>query len=413
MAVTKSARTAAWSRRKLLSYSVLVFVLLFLITEAICRIVFFFAHQGLHTTVYIQGSPLKVGDPLLQWKNRPFYTDHNRLFQYNQQSMKSMVGDVFIPAKNKDDFWIVLTGASAMEGMGSNKNGEWIDITGREDYAADATIGFYLQQLVQQQLPAKKVKVFNAACSGYCVYQSYYRWMQLSGKMEADWVVSMDGFNEPASLKANESVQDVLEKDWAASPQFHFPLNAIVFLTSHSAFINAVKQAIFHMRQSWRAESNRQKQFPYRQKWRDTAVPPVRFSVVSRGIQDAVDSFALTLHKYDSLLSSQHINHLLLVQPHMSLRDTTQLGDEEKAVNHYYRAAFNDADRNLFMKLLHRKFGTQVPAAKNIFSMDAVHRWKEEVFVDYCHFTVAANKKIAAEICRYIISSGKAPVFPN
>ncbi len=413
MSEEKRGGTAKWTRLKLFSYSGLVLLLLFLIFEVIFRIVFYFSYLGLHTSVSIQGSALKTGDTALIWKNQPFYTDHKRRFQFNEESMKAVVGDVFIPSKKEDDYWIVLTGASAMEGMGANKNGAWIDITGREDYAADATIAFYLQQLVQQQMPGKKVKVFNAACSGYCICQSYNRWVQLSKKIKADWVVSMDGCNEPAVLKGSESVRSIQQQDWEGSPQFHFPLNLIMFLTSHSAFINALKQGLFHARQSWRMESNRQKLYPERQKWRNAAVEPMRFSEINQGIQSAVDSFTLTLLRYDSLLFKQGVNHLLLVQPHMSLRDTTGLDDEETAVNRYYRAAFNYADMNVFMKLLHQQFGKQQGVKNNILSMDAVHHWKENVFVDYCHFTNAANKRIAAEISRYIVSSGKIPVFVN
>jgi hypothetical protein len=45
--------------------------------------------------------------------------------------------------------------------------------------------------------------------------------------------------------------------------------------------------------------------------------------------------------------------------------------------------------------------------------MDAVHRWKENVFVDYCHFTGTVNKKIGIEISCYILSDSNTPVFIN
>ena len=45
--------------------------------------------------------------------------------------------------------------------------------------------------------------------------------------------------------------------------------------------------------------------------------------------------------------------------------------------------------------------------------MDQVHYWTEWVFTDYCHFTKEANKKIAHEIGKHIISNGKYEVFKH
>ena len=55
--------------------------------------------------------------------------------------------------KEKNSLWILLLGASAMEGMGSNKNGKWFDITNVSDHTYEETISAYLTDLLQKKYP--------------------------------------------------------------------------------------------------------------------------------------------------------------------------------------------------------------------------------------------------------------------
>jgi hypothetical protein len=411
-AIKSQTGTSKWSKGKLIKYTFFVFLLIFFLLELIFRFLFFINNNGFHTTIKIQGGPLQTSDSVLIWRNQPFYLDYEGKFQNNEEGMRSSVKDVYIPVKKSNDFWVLLTGASAMEGMGSNRNGEWIDITGVEDHPYSETIGYYLQQMLQVELPDKKIKVFNAATSGYTIYQSFYSYEVLSKKINADWIISMDGVNEPVLLNKKESTLDLLKNDWNKNPQFHSPLKFIIALTTHSALINSIKQNLFHIKQTYRANRNKQAKYPIRQKWIAMSPPSVQFATPDEMVQRTMGNFNTIIKRYDSSLTAAGKKHLLLIQPHMSLRDTTDLAHEEKAVNHYYRALYNDSLVNTFMKLIHQQFaGNQQITGKNIFSMDAVHRWKGWVFVDYCHFTKQANKKIAAEIKRYILSNGHSPVF--
>jgi len=43
--------------------------------------------------------------------------------------------------------------------------------------------------------------------------------------------------------------------------------------------------------------------------------------------------------------------------------------------------------------------------------MYAVHDWEDWVFLDYCHFSESANRKIADEIANFILSNGKDKPF--
>jgi hypothetical protein len=43
--------------------------------------------------------------------------------------------------------------------------------------------------------------------------------------------------------------------------------------------------------------------------------------------------------------------------------------------------------------------------------MAGVEKWPGWVFVDYCHFTKEANKRIARELADYIVADGKMEIF--
>jgi lysophospholipase L1-like esterase len=411
MTEKNSGQTSKWSKRKLFSFALFTTLILFAALEIIFRIVFFFQFYTLHTSSSIQGSPLQISDSVLIFRNQPFYVDYERKYQNNEEGMKSEVGDEYIGTKTDKDFWVLLTGASAMEGMGSNRNGEWLDITGVDDHPANATIAAYLQQLLQEKMPDKKVKVFNGATSSFTTYQSHMRYVTLAEKLKPDWVISMDGVNDPSSLKEGQSMMNIIKDNWNQSPQFSYPLKQIIFLTRHSSLLNAIKQMLFHIKQNIRQQKAIKNNFPARIKWLHSTAPPLRFAVLSDDIKRGVASFSLCLLAYDSALNARHQNHLLLIQPQMCFRDTTQLGDIEKAVNHYYRATFQDSIKQAYLKGIYDRFSAKDSLHKNIVEMKAVHSWPGWVFVDYCHFSDEATKKIAQEIYNYIISDGHAEIF--
>jgi hypothetical protein len=300
-----------------------------------------------------------------------------------------------------------------MEGMGSNRNGDWLSITGVDDHPYDETIAYYLQQQLQQAMPGKRVKVFNAAFSSSILYQSYQRYLQLANKLQPDWVISMDGQNDPSTLAPNESSIDYIKNEWSKNPQFHSPLKYIIAFTQHSAFINAIKQKLFDFKQNAKAYNARKKDFPLRTQWAMATAPPIQIAAEDEGTKRAADNFSRWLLSYDSALNKAHRKHLLLLQPHMFLRDTIHLTTTELALNHYYRSVFQDAKQNAFLNEIYKRFSVADTLHSNIVPMLSVHTWTEPVFVDYCHFTDEATKKIAAEIYAYIVSDGKASIFKS
>lgn len=394
-----------WTRKKLFAFSFIVCVLILLLTELIFRILFWSEIKGYNSSVFIQGNTIQMEDSSLVFRNRPFYLDYYRRFQYNEAGMRSKPADVWMPKKDSSDYWIFLFGGSAMEGMGSNKDGEWLDISGVGDYPWNENIAFYLQQLLQEKMPGKKVRVFNAANTSYTIEQSYLRYLQLSSLYKMDWVISMDGQNNPPSLAADETVLDFVRKDWQQNPAHKFPMKWILPLTRHSAFVNKLKQTIFHVKQQNRTQKNIESNYPRLGFWLNATSPVLRFKRVDESTDRAVNSFYGQLIQFDSVLNARNQKHLLLVQPHLIFRDSLMMNNTEKALLHYYRHAYNDSAMNSYLLEIRTRLKAKIPNADSstIQLMDRFDHISQPVFVDYCHFTKEGNLLIAKNLMQYIL----------
>lgn len=393
-----------WSRKKLFKFSVITIVLVLLVLELVFRIVFAFEYKGYHTSVYVQGNTLQVNDTDLIFRNRPFYVDYNKNYQFNEEGMRSEAGKVLMPEKKANDLWIFIFGGSAMEGSGSNKDGEWLDITGVPDHKPEATIAGMLQVILQPKFPSKNIRVFNAANTGYSIYQSRKRYEQLAKKYQADWVISMDGENEPAVLKPGEDIKTVLQNRWNESAVFDFPLNTIIAITSHSAFANKIKQVAFNTRNSGRLKKNKKEGYPARTKWGRQPFGELKYAQPTPETQNAAAEFISELKQFDSVLTARNQKHLLYIQPHLSLRDKTKMNKTEKALFNYYTASYNDPFNNLMRKNI---LEGNHAFSSNIKSLAGLHKTDKQLFVDYCHFTQEANWLIAFTIAQDIVTAEK------
>lgn len=392
-----------WPIKKRILYSSIACLLVLLALESAFRIVFWITNKDYQTTVYIQGNTLQQDDSLLIFRNRPFYLDQQHRFQYNEEGMKSVPGDVTLPEKKPGEFWVLLLGASTMEGMGSNNDGNWLDITGTTDHPYYETIAWYLQQQLQLKMPEKKVRVFNAANSSYTIEQSRLRCELLLKKMQPDWVVSLDGQNNPPTLTDSQSVLSIVKKDWETNPTKKFPLTWIIPLTSHSAFVNSLKQFVFHRKANNRIEKAVSDHFPERLKWLQKPALPLNTDTVSPGVVKAVDNYYKEWIGYDSMLTARNQKHLLLLQPHLLFRNQSILDSAERALYSYYSNEWNQADKNGFLLKLRNSFNKKALGHPNLSILNEVDSLKQQVFVDYCHFTKSTNQFVASVLCDRIL----------
>jgi hypothetical protein len=223
-----------------------------------------------------------------------------------------------------------------------------------------------------------------------------------------DWVVSMDGQNNPPVLSPGINVLDEVKKDWQNNPSRKFPINLVISLTSHSAFINAFKQFLFHNKQSARLTTNAKNNFPRREYWMKNNSPSLQFKKPDDSTGLAVELFYRQLLQFDSTLTARNQKHLLLVQPHLIFRATLLMNETEKALLNYYRNAYNNPSANTFLKQLREEFSNKIRSHHtSVQLLNQADTLRTQVFVDYCHFTITANQFIAHHIMQHIIAESR------
>ena len=405
-------RTRTWSRGKLLRFTAVTVGLLLVVAEGLARFVFFLKFRELHTSVYIQGSPIQEADSASVYNNRAFYVDFEKQFQYNELGMRSACGDYRMPVKAGGDLWVLLLGASAMEGMGSNKDGVWFDLTNISDHPYNETIAFFLEGRLRRLWPGKRVRVFNAAVSGFTLEQGIAKYKALSQRYDFDWVISMDGVNECDTLEAEGAGAESAYSRayWASMPFQRFPLSWIVPVTQHSAFFNLLKQTIYGVRMRARVRRNEEGGFTLRNFWASRAELPLLTAISDLRVLRSTNAFLREEREFAGLLEQEGKHYLLLVQPYLAFRKTNVLGQEEMALNHYLREKMNDRYKIGFLREVNASV-EEMGDSLHIHTMSGVEKWPGWVFVDYCHFTKAANERIAAGLADYIAADGKMPIF--
>ena len=395
----------------MLKFSAVTVLLVLLLAEGIARLLFYVKYHGLGTSVFIQGSPLQEQDEATVYNNRAYYVDFEKQWQYNELGMKSRCGDFGMPEKKGNELWILLLGGSAMEGMGSNKEGEWLDITGVTDHPYSATIAYYLQDNLQRSYPERKVRVFSGAVSGFTLEQAISKYRELAGRYEFDWVISMDGVNECDTLDSDtkESESAYSRAYWESFPFHRWPLKGIVPITQHSAFFNFLKQGVYRWRLNARLRSAGSKGFPARKALADEPAQPLVFADGDARVSRSVSAFLREERAFAAELEKSGKNYLLLVQPYLAFRDSGMLSREEVALDHYLRLEMNDRYKNGFLRSVYDSLGKA--GNPRIRDMNGVLKWPGWTFVDYCHFTRAANERIAGELAGFIFAGGNVPVF--
>ncbi|MEO6538898.1 MAG: hypothetical protein ABIT07_09380, partial [Ferruginibacter sp.] len=301
-----------------------------------------------------------------------------------------------------------LTGASAMEGMGSNKDGDWLDITGVEDYPYNKTIAFKLQGLLQAAIPGKKVKVFNGANSMFTLWQSFTRYNLIKETLKPDWVISMDGMNEFVSIEKDFNIKDEIHERWNELPIFKFPSKYIIPVTRYSYSINALKQFIYHFKNSLRLAKNEENNYPVKTIWLNTAPKTLGIDINNERVKNAAAFYLQTLHQYDSVLTHDGVKHLLVYQPYLFNKNYSGMNNTEKALFNYYTWHDNDSQAQGFKVLIKNVLTEEQRTNINMWVIDGnIIAGKKQVFVDYCHFTETAADSIAVAFKTIILKTVK------
>ena len=399
-------RLSIW---KMMLFSLVPFLAFLLILELGARVICAGRFAKYNTSIAVQGNSRWDRDSLTAWKNREGYLEYDDSSQYNEYGMRVRPGEFKMPVKDKNDFWVFLFGGSAIAGMGSNQDGQWLNITGVPTHSIDDSIDGQLEQVLQKAMPDKKVRVFNAAISAGNIIQSRMNYEKLKA-LKPDWIVSMDGVNDLHSLKEGENPYKILFDTWNAHPIYKFPYKEARWLMRNSAMAFLVGEYVFFKSGIIRNAKNVNQDRKIFEYWLDQhkgqkAAQPNPNPDNLR----AADSFMRELEKFNHTLKYDGQHYLLLIQPHLSMRNPDKLKDVELAIYHYRLSTAPFVDP--FMNVVYKDVREKYSADKHVVPMDAMHGWDNWVFVDYCHFSKEANTKIAGGIADFILSGGKADIF--
>lgn len=392
-------------------FSLVPLVVLLLIGEGISRVVCSNNFEKYKTSIAVQGDSAFANSLFTVWTNRPYYLYPDLSFSYNEYGMRVPPGDVTFPRKGKDDFYVFLLGGSAMAGMGSNLNGDWVRITGVGTHPIPEAIDGYLEKKLQQAMPDKRVKVFNAAVASHTLVQTRLQY-DLLKHLNPDWIVSMDGVNDNIfDYTKNDSEYQQLDNYWKNNPVNNFPFVQGRILMRHSALCYLIGEFIFFRTGIMRNKINTQQDPAVLQKWVNQDPVPGKPNPLEASIQQKVDHFIRNLREFEAVMAADNQKHLMLLQPETSMRDPGAITNKtEKAVYNYYFSG-RVATPLDFMYQLHKKAAYEFAGSKTIFPMTSLYTSPKWVFVDYCHFSREANEDIADSIAQYILSGGTSRPF--
>jgi len=364
------------------------------------------------TNIAIQGNGRMSSDPETVWGNAPHYLEYDLTAQYNDFGMRVDPGDdLGIPAKGDNDFFVLLLGGSAMAGMGTVHKGEWMKITGIATGGREQSIDGFLETALQESMPGRTVRVFNAAVNCSTLLQSHLHYKRLL-HLDPDWVISMDGYNDPSSLGPEQTSRMWVENFWDNFHYFHFPYSTARFLMSRSAFFYVVSEALFYKAGIISNTHETQQDTKVFERWLNTIPPTLAPKPCNTSRQRAVDEYFKHIDAFRHDLTKNGQRNLLLIQPDVTARKPDRLKSVEKAV-YNYTLHYTGGRPNEFLADLHRRAQLMTPVMPELISMSSVASWRTWVFVDYCHFTAQANRRIAQEICDHIVSDGAYVPFSS
>jgi lysophospholipase L1-like esterase len=228
-------------------------------------------------------------------------------------------------------------------------------------------------------------------------------------ELDPDWVISMDGVNDARGLAAGEDSRTNAERDWAAHPIFRFPFREARFLMRNSAAMFLAGEYLFFKTNVIRNARNTRQDPQVLRTWL-ARVPSLAPAQGSAAVERARAEFLVNIRLFDEEIRHDGRKHLLLVQPHVSLREPAAVTGVERAVFNYYMHGSAGRPDAFMSSVYQRSVGARIES-EDVVYMDAVHDWPGWVFVDYCHFSKEANRRIAQALATHILTDGRERAF--
>ena len=332
-------------------------------------------------------------DSALIWDFQPNYCFHDKSASVNEIGCRSELGEVEMPQKQKGETWILLSGGSAMLGTGARKDADYYAIAQIDDHPKATSIDGYLEEFLNRSGKGK-FRVFNCAVSGYSSWQAFQKVQGIIAKYPMDWVISMDGQNDPPYIPEGKTARSIMEDYWSDFLKSKHPfVNQFIWM-KRSALIFCTLKAKYNIGESFKEEPDRDQIIA---KWNALA-KDVAFLPEVQAIDKGIQTFKESLSNESKWLEGKGIQHMHYIQPHLSLRNKAKMAPLEKTIYNYYSNLKKDT-LSSFMKSIHEIEWHD----EKIATLEEVHELPFWVFTDYCHLTKEANKYIAERMGTMIL----------
>ena len=392
-----------------ISFQILVVIVFFIVIELGARVITYFKFDKYSTSISTQGNSRWCSHDSTVWMNRPGYLEYDKSSQYNEYGFRVKPGEFKMSKKKENDFWVFLFGGSAVAGMGSNQNGDWIKITGVATHPPENSIDGKLEKILQNKLKTKKVKVFNAAVASHTIFQSMRNYNRLK-TLKPDWVVSMDGVNDPKKIDVDQKNTSIfLDSSWKSHPINNYPFKYFRKILSKSAFFCLIGEYLLFETGIIKTKKNSTADSSIINKWTNSGEQKFdlnNFNKRSPEEKNALNIFIANMKAFNDQLLRDKQKYILLIQPHLTLRNRDSIKNNQEIAAYNYQYHIIDKPHSLLYDL-HKYSDSIFKEEINIKSMKNLHNSKKWIFVDYCHFTVDANQMIAEDIARLILSKNK------
>jgi hypothetical protein len=366
-----------------------------LVLEGVCRIGTYLYYAPHGTSFAKQTLGMWRSDSILLWDNQPGYLFQDQSASFNEEGCRVNTDDIKMPLKQKGEMWVLLSGGSAMLGTGASKDGDYFILSELKDHQKTTAIDGYLEKKLNANSKVH-FKVFNGAVSGHATWQSFEKAKKMLKKHHFDWVISMNGQNDPSYIAAGKNCHSIMKEYWQNLVLAKHPFATQFTWMQRSALVYCVLRSKYNISISLQEKPNRETVVT-KIKNKQNQLHYLNDTITSA---TAVNSFRKSIMDEYNFLEHRKTKHLHFIQPHLSLRNPTQLDSTERLIYQYYCGLRKDT-MNTFMKDLHQIKWPQ----KNIIALTEMHHLPFWVFTDYCHLTNKANEYIADKIAALILEN--------
>ena len=335
-------------------------------------------------------------DPYKNIRPTPNYVD-TRGIQHNAQGFRRSVDT---PKEKPDDtLRVFLMGGSTGYGLGS------LSRFGREEYEIipnDGTIDFYLERILEDRIPGKKVEVINAAITSFYSHHHLIYLNQTVLRYSPDVVLFLDGFNDYFNYEPNYNQWD----------DYGYQERAAVFLGEPSVGALAYYTGWWLFRKSHFANLAGRRLKNIGAFRAPTGQGRAQIDVKAALEQLPVNSdenWVQIVTQNGATLERLGVDAVFALQPEIAFEQSKTWSELEELIHHemvnYWPEGYLEfKNRARPMVLDKLRAAAETSGASTLDLTDIYGDLEETAFTDYCHLTPDGNRVLAESVAPTILA---------